>query len=122
MPHGLDDVARARLALRADHRRALADPAECLAEVPASADERHLEVVLFDVVDLIRRRQHLRLVDVIDPERLEDLRLNEVANAHLRHHRNRHRLHDPHDDFRVRHSRNPAGRAPNVYAATARAR
>ena len=41
--HGLDDVAGAGLALGADHRRALADAAQRLAEVAAAADERDLE-------------------------------------------------------------------------------
>ena len=37
---GLDDVARAGLALGADHRRALVDPAQRLAEIAAAAHER----------------------------------------------------------------------------------
>jgi hypothetical protein len=40
--HGLDDVARAGLALCADHRRALGDAAQRLPEVAAPAHERHL--------------------------------------------------------------------------------
>ena len=39
--HGLDDVAGARLALGADHRRALADAPQRLAEVRRAAHERH---------------------------------------------------------------------------------
>ena len=41
--HRLDDVAGAGLALGADHRRALADAPQRLAEVRRAADERHLE-------------------------------------------------------------------------------
>jgi hypothetical protein len=41
--HALDDVARAGLALGAQHGRALADAAQGLAQVAAAADERHLE-------------------------------------------------------------------------------
>ena len=44
--HGLDDVAGAGLALRADHRRALADAPQRLAQVAAAAHERHLEACL----------------------------------------------------------------------------
>ena len=40
---GLDDVARAGLALGADHRRALGDPAQGLAQVAGAAHERHRE-------------------------------------------------------------------------------
>jgi hypothetical protein len=39
-----------------DHRRALVDPAQGFAEVPATAHERDLSVV--DVVVLIRRREN----------------------------------------------------------------
>ena len=53
--HGLDDVAGAGLALGADHRRALGDPAQRLAEVGGAADERHLERPLVDVVGLVGR-------------------------------------------------------------------
>ena len=89
MPDGLHDVAGAGLALGADHRRALGDPTERLAEVARAAHERHRERPLVDVVLLVGGREHLGLVDVVDAERLEDLRLDEVPDAGLRHHRDR---------------------------------
>ena len=92
--HRLDDVAAARLALGADHRRALADAAQRLAEVARAAHEGRAEVVLPDVVLVVGRRQHLALVDEVDAERLEHARLDEVADAHLRHHRDRDRALD----------------------------
>src|SRR5439155_943254 len=82
----LDDVAGAGLALGPDHGRTLANPAQRLAEVAAAADEGDLEGVFVDVVLLVGRRQHLGLVDVVRSDRLEDLRLHEVADARLRHH------------------------------------
>src|SRR5207248_4580444 len=68
----------------ADHRRALADPAQRFAQVAAAAHERHLERVLVHVMFLVRRRQHLALVDEVDAERLEHLRFRGVADAALR--------------------------------------
>ena len=56
----------------------------------------------------VRRRQHLALVDVVDLERLEDLRLDEVADARLGHHRDRHGLLDLADLVRVGHARDAA--------------
>src|SRR6185312_7456824 len=48
----VDDVAGARLALAADHRGALADAPQRLAEIRRAAHERHLERPLVDVVGL----------------------------------------------------------------------
>jgi hypothetical protein len=56
---------RPRLALRADHRGALADAAQRFAEVRRPAHERDLVGPLVDVVRLVGRGQDLRLVDVI---------------------------------------------------------
>ena len=106
--HRLDDVAGAGLALGPDHRRALADAAQRLAEVAAAAHERHLELVLVDVVLLVGRGQHLGLVDVVDLERLEHLGLGEVADAALGHDRDADRLLDLADQLRVAHARHAA--------------
>src|SRR3712207_6989468 len=59
------------LALGADHRGALGDPAQCLAQVGGPADERHGELALGDVVRLVGRGEHLGLVDVVDAEGLD---------------------------------------------------
>jgi hypothetical protein len=106
--HRLDDVAAARLALGADHRRALADPPQRLAEIARAAHERRAEVVLRDVVLLVRRGQHLALVDEVDAERLEHARLEEVADPHLRHHRDRDRALDALDHLDAAHARDAA--------------
>ncbi|CAM0904951.1 unnamed protein product [Alopecurus aequalis] len=82
---GLDDVACASLALGADHGGALADAAEGLTEVAAAADEGDAEVVLVDVVGVVGEREDLALVDVVDADGLEDLGLDEVADAGLSH-------------------------------------
>jgi hypothetical protein len=52
--------------------------------------------------------QHLRLVDVVDLEGLQDLRLDEVADAALRHHGDRDGLLDLLDHGRVGHARDAA--------------
>ena len=101
---GLDDVAGAGLALRADHRRAFADPPEGLPEVGRAADEGDGERPLVDVVGLVGRGQDLALVDVVDAERLEDLGLGEVADAALRHDGDRDRGLDGLDHRRVAHA------------------
>ena len=108
---GLDDVAGAGLALGPHHRRALVDPPQRLAEVPAAAHERDLEGVLVDVVGLVGGREDLGLVDVVDAQRLEHLRLDEVADAGLGHDRDGDGGHDPLDHRRVGHARDAAGGA-----------
>ena len=64
--------------------------------------------VLVDVVLLVGRGQHLGLVDVVDLERLEDLRLGEVADPALGHDRDAHRGLDLVDQLRVAHARHAA--------------
>ena len=76
-----------RLHRGADHGGALGNAAQGLAQVATAADEGHLEGVLVDVVDVVGRGEHLRLVDVVDAQGLQDLRLHKVANAGLGHDR-----------------------------------
>ena len=106
--HGLDDVAGAGLALGADHAGALADATQRLAQVRGAAHERHREAPLVDVVRLVGGGEHLGLVDVVDAERLEDLRLDEVADAGLGHDRDRDRGLDALDHLGVGHARDAA--------------
>ena len=111
VPGGLDDVAGAGLALGADHRRALGDAAQRLAQVGGAADERHGELALGDVVRLVGRGEHLGLVDVVDAEGLQHLRLDEVADAGLGHHRDGDRADDALDHVGVAHAGDAALRA-----------
>ena len=117
---GLDDVAGAGLALGTDEHRTLGDPAQGLTEVGGAADERDLEGVLVDVVGVIGRSEDLGLVDEVDLERLEDLRLGEVADADLRHHGDRDDLLDAADHRRDR-SCEPRHRRGGCPTARARA-
>ena len=94
----------AGLALGADHGGALGDAAQRFAQVATPADERDLELVLVDVVRLVGRREDFRLIDVVDPERLEHLRFDEVADPRLRHDRDGHGGHDPLDHRGVAHA------------------
>src|SRR5207237_3051500 len=103
VPDGLDDVPGARLALAADHRRALVDAAERLTEIARAAHERHVELALVDVELLVGRREDLALVDVVDAERLQHLGLDEVTDTGLRHDRDADRVHDLGDDLWIRH-------------------
>jgi len=108
VPHGLDDVAGARLALGPDHGRTLVDAPEGLAQVLGSADERHGEVLLDHVHERIGRGQDLGLVDHVHAQGLQDLRLDEVSDAAFRHHRNGDRVHDLQHLDRVGHPGHPA--------------
>mmetsp|Transcript_8486 Transcript_8486/g.27042 ORF Transcript_8486/g.27042 Transcript_8486/m.27042 type:complete len:207 (-) Transcript_8486:12-632(-) len=100
---GLDDVPGPSLTLRADHAATLGDAAQCLAQVPAAAHERHLEPVLVHVVALVRDGQDLALVDAVDAQLLQNLGLDEVADAALGHDGNGHGRDDLLDHPRVRH-------------------
>jgi hypothetical protein len=70
---GLNDVASTSFALGADHSGTLGDTTEGFAEVAAAANERHLVVVLGDVVDVVCGSKDFRLIDVVDTNSFEDL-------------------------------------------------
>ena len=106
--HGLNDVARARFALGANHGCALGDTAKGFAQIARAADERHGELRFVDVVHIIGGRKHLRLVDVVDVNRLKNLSFDEMANAALRHNRDAYGLLNALDHFRVAHARHAA--------------
>src|SRR5215210_1802050 len=82
----LDHVARSSFALRADHGRPFADAPECFAQVRRAAHEGALEEGLVYVVLLVGGGQDLGLVYVFHFQGLEDLGLDEVSDARLRHH------------------------------------
>ena len=111
MAHGLHHVARAGLALGADHRGALGDAAQRLAQIAGAADERHVELGLVDVIRVVGRGQHLGLVDVVDVDGLQHLGLHEVADAALGHNGDGHGLLDALDHLRVAHAGHAAGGA-----------
>mmetsp|Transcript_12514 Transcript_12514/g.28427 ORF Transcript_12514/g.28427 Transcript_12514/m.28427 type:complete len:357 (+) Transcript_12514:796-1866(+) len=103
--HSLDDVSGSCLTLGADHRAPFGDAPERLAEVAAAAEDGHLEVVFVDVVDVVCGREHLRLVDVVDSQAFEDLRLDEVSDARLGHDWDGHGVLDGGDHRGVGHAR-----------------
>ena len=73
MSDGLNNVARARFALRTDERSTLRNPTERFTQVSCTAHKGNLEGMLIDVVFFIRGRQDLGLVDVVNANSLENL-------------------------------------------------
>ena len=109
--HSLDDVAGARLALGTNHGRALGDTAQRLAQVLRAAHERHVELVLVDVVHVVGGAEHFGFVDVVDFDGLQDAGFGNMADAHLRHDRDGHGLLNALDHGRVAHAGDATGRA-----------
>src|SRR5215203_784167 len=108
VPHGLDHVAGAGLALGPDHGRPLADASQRLPEVRGTAHERHLEDRLVYVVLLVGGCKDLGFVYVVHFEGFQYLGLHEVPDTRLRHHRDGDGLLDLDDLLRIAHPRNPA--------------
>ncbi len=106
--HRLDDVARAGLALGADHGRPLADAAQRLTQVGGSAHERDGEGPLVDVVGLVGRGEDFALVDVVHRQRFQHLGLGEMADAGLGHDRDGDHGLDALDHLGVAHPGHPA--------------
>ena len=54
MVHGLNDVAGTRFALGSDHGGSLCYAAQSLSDIPGTADERHPEFGLVDMIHVVR--------------------------------------------------------------------
>ena len=109
--YGVDHIAGAGLSLGADHGCAFGDAPQRLAQVARAADERNLEGVLVDVVGFVGRGEDFGLVDVVDAEFLQNLRLGEVTDAALGHHRDGDGCHDLANLFGRGHAGHAALRA-----------
>src|SRR5205823_7783584 len=72
MPHCLDDVARARFALGANHRRTLTDTPQGLTQIARATHKRYLEGKFVDMMRLVCRSEHFTLIDIIYPQRLQN--------------------------------------------------
>ena len=109
--HGLNHVAGAGLALGTNHGSTLGDAAQCLAQVLRAAHERHVELVLVDVVHVVGRGKHFGFVDVVDFDGLQNAGFGDVADTHLGHDRNRDSFLNALDHGRVAHTGDAAGGA-----------
>ena len=109
MAYGLYDIAGSRFTFGTDHGCALIDPAECLTEIFCTADKGYFKIAFIDMVDIIRGGENLTLVDVVDFDGFEHLRLYKVANAAFCHNRDGNGLLDAADHFRITHTGNAAG-------------
>ena len=100
------NVAGTSFTLGANHCCTFGNATERFTQVGCTADEGNGEVPLVDVVGVIGRGENLGFVDVVDAEGLQDLSLNEVADASLCHNRDRDSVDDAIDQIRVRHTCN----------------
>ena len=79
--HCLHHIACAWLAFGTDHGGAFGNASQGLSQVFGTAYEGHVELGLVDVVDIVGRRQHLALVDVVDFDSLQYLCFGNVSDA-----------------------------------------
>ena len=107
--HGLNHIAGARLALGADHGRSLGDTAQRFAQVLRAAHERHVELVLVDVVHVVGRAQHFGFIDVIDLDGLQNAGFGNMTDTNLCHDRDGHGFLNALDHGRITHAGNAAG-------------
>jgi hypothetical protein len=65
VPHRFHDVARARLAFGANHRRAFRNASQRFTQIPRAAHKRHAIIVLPHMILFVGGGQHFALVDEI---------------------------------------------------------
>src|SRR5579864_6178841 len=106
MPHSLDDVACACLALRSHHGCAFTDATQCLAQITCAAHKGHGEEVFVDMEVLIGGSQDFGLIDAVDANGLENFGFDKVPDAALRHNGNSDSLFNLDDEFGVAHASN----------------
>jgi hypothetical protein len=83
MPYSFDDVSSTSLTLCSKHRGTFSNATESFSEISASANKRHFEVVLVDMILLVGHGQNLTFVDIIYLNSLQDLRFDEMTDADL---------------------------------------
>mmetsp|Transcript_27639 Transcript_27639/g.43875 ORF Transcript_27639/g.43875 Transcript_27639/m.43875 type:complete len:365 (-) Transcript_27639:21-1115(-) len=105
MTDGLNDISGSSLTLSADHGSTFLDAAKSLSKVARPANKGSCELVFVNVMILVRWGKNLALINEVNVNRLQNLRLDKVPNTHLRHHRNLHSLLDFYDHLRAAHSR-----------------
>jgi hypothetical protein len=103
-----NDVAGPCFAFGSDHGGALTDSSQRFTEIAASANERNLKFPLIDVEGIIGWGEDFAFVNIVDPDRLQDLALDKVPNASLGHDRDRHRALNFFDHRWVRHTSHAA--------------
>ena len=102
--NSLNHITRSWLTLGTDHGSALSDTAKCLAQVLGATNEWYIKLSLVDVINVICRREHLALVDIVDFDSLKNLSLSEVTDAALSHYRDRNSLLNALNHLRVAHT------------------
>ena len=100
----LHNITRTRLTLCTNHRCTLCNTTQCLAQVACTTYEWHLKLRLINMIDIISRRKHLALINVINLYCLQNLCLRDMPDTALCHHRNRNSLLNTLNHFRVTHT------------------
>ena len=104
MPYSLNNISCTGFALCADHRRPLIDTAQCFPKIFGTANKGYVKLGFVNVVFIICRGENLRLINVINLNRLKDLRFGKVADTAFRHNGNRHSFLYPFNHFGIAHT------------------
>src|SRR5690242_18550662 len=103
MADGFYNIAGPGLAFGTQHSRTFTNATQCLTQIASTTDKGHREKVLVHMEALVGGSQHLRFVDTVNSNGLQDLSFYEMADAALRHHRNGDRFFNPNDKFGITH-------------------
>src|SRR5690554_4231959 len=104
MFYGLNYITSTGLTLRSNHRGAFINSAQGFSQISCPTDKWYFKFCFINMIPIVRRCQNLALIDVINPQSFQDLRLNKMAYSGFSHHWNGNGLHNLQNNLWIRHS------------------
>ena len=106
MTNSLHNIACSWFTLSTNHGSTLVDTTESLSKITSTTYERHIELALVNMINIIGRRKNLALVNIVNLYSFEYLSLNKMTNTAFCHYRNRYCLLNTFNHLWIAHTRN----------------
>ena len=104
--YSLNNISCTWLTLCANHGCTFCNTAQCFAKVLCSTNERHIKLVLINVINIVSWRKYFAFIDIIDFNSLKNLCFNKVSDTHFCHYWNADCFLNATYHLRIAHTRN----------------